>query len=333
MNKLLLAGFFILITVLIGCEKKLEPMAVGEMNEYRDPGYGFKIKYPKEWVQMGATGKAVFAKSQDVVNKFQDPTTGIEGAMVVIEVLPYAGKTPDAIIQSGKEDLKQTWQNVELQPDAQLTIAGKQATNIRYTIPVTSKKKIIGTDLYTPGDTAIYKLSILSFGEEQVTVHTPVFNAMMNSFELPVVVAKKSDIWQPSPSLETFNSQHSTFQYPDNRESVPVSKGNFDFSMKMRADRLDCSIQIDVLGAKGLTVDKVWDQNKGRFKARTKGEATIDGNKAVWVEYSPMANITSRTYFMVKNDKIVRPTITWFSPQRDIYFPAFEKCANSLKLK
>ena len=31
----------------IGCSKRIEPVKVGEMNEYKDPAYGFKIKYPK----------------------------------------------------------------------------------------------------------------------------------------------------------------------------------------------------------------------------------------------------------------------------------------------
>ena len=61
--KVLIAICFLLFLGASGCEKKTEPVPVGEMNEYRDPGYGFKIHYPKEWKQLGTTGKAVFAKS------------------------------------------------------------------------------------------------------------------------------------------------------------------------------------------------------------------------------------------------------------------------------
>jgi hypothetical protein len=122
-------------------------------------------------------------------------------------------------------------------------------------------------------------------------------------------------------------------KYPDNMEFVTVKKGNNDFAMEMRADRLDCSIHIDVFGAKGLTVDKVWEQNKGRYKSRGTGNATIDGNKAFWVDYSVMANVSSRAYFVVKGDKVVRATLNWFTAQKDIYFPALEGCVTSLKLK
>ncbi|MBI1807692.1 MAG: hypothetical protein HYR76_11635 [Ignavibacteria bacterium] len=327
--------FTILLAILfVGCaEKKVEPLPVGVMNEYRDPGYGFKVKYPKDWKQMGTTGNAVFAPSQDVVDKFQNPTTGIEGGMVTAEVLKYEGKTADAIVQAGKDNLKQTWQNVELQPDIPVTVAGKQATGVRYTIPVSSKKKIVGSDLYVPGDTAMYKLTTISFGEDQVIVNANIYDKMIASFEMPVVVAKKSDVWAPSTNIEPFKSPFFTMQVPDNLESVPVNKGNNDFAMEMRADRRDCSIHIDVFGAKGLTVEKVWNQNKGRYKAKNTGTTTIDGNTVYWVDYSPIKDINSRAYFVVKNDKVIRTTINWFAPQKDIYFPVFEYIVKSLKLK
>lgn len=319
------------VVAFIGCgEKKTEPVPVGEMNEYRDPGYGFKIKYPKEWKQWGTTGKPVFARSQEVLNKFLDPRSGEPGAEVSIEVMRNEGKSAAERIQSAKDDMKQL--NMQLSPDERVTVAGREATRIPYMIKATTKTNINGHQLFVPGDTATYRLDFIAWGD-QYEAHSAVFDAMLKSFDLPVVVAKKSDVFQPSASVETFNSQFFSFEYPDNMESMPVSKGNFDFSVKMRADRLDCSIQVDVFGAKGLTVDKVWEQNKGRFRARNTGEASIGGIKAIWVEYSPIANIMSRTYFIVKNDKVVRPTVTWYQPQHDVYFPVFEGVVKSMKLK
>lgn len=333
MKSLLLTIAMTFLLILPGCEKKeTAPVPVGEMNEYRDPAYGFRMKYPKDWKQLGAAGKALFTRSQEVANKFLDPSTGEAGGQVVVEVTPYAGKDPASMVQSGKEDLRATWASIEMQPDEQLTVAGKPATKVQYSIPITSKTKIHAYDIFVQGDTAMFRITIEGFGD-QYQAHAQVFDAMVKSFELPAVVAKQADRWTPSGNLESFSSPFFTYQYPDNMESMPVSKGSFDFSAKMRADRLDCSIQVDVFGAKGLTVEKVWEQNKGKFKARGNGETTIDGNKAIWVDYSPIANIMSRTYFMVKNDKVVRPTITWFQPQRDVYFPVFENVVKSMKLK
>ena len=322
----------ILVSLFIfGCgEKKVELLPVGEMNQYTDPGYGFKISYPKEWKNLGTTGKAVFAKSQEVLDKFLDPRSGIEGEEVTVEVLPYAGKAPAAVIQSLKDDLKT--QNAEMEPDKPLTIAGKPAVMVQYRVQATTKTSIYGQQVLVQGDTALYKLDFAGYGAQH-GAHANINDAMLKSFEPPIVVAKKPDVWNPATNLSDYDSKYFTFKYPDNMEFVEVKKGNNDFAMEMRADRRDCSIHIDVFGAKALTVDKVWNQNKSKYKAKATGEATLAGNKAYWVDYTPMANISSRAYFMVKNDKVIRVTVNWFAPQKDIYFTVFEKAVNSLKLK
>ncbi|TLY30684.1 MAG: hypothetical protein E6K56_06530 [Ignavibacteria bacterium] len=106
--KVLIAICFLLLLGASGCEKKTEPVPVGEMNEYRDPGYGFKIHYPIEWKQLGTTGKAVFAKSQEVLNRLQDPRTGEPGGAVTVEVIRYQGKPFPDILQAAKDDMKQS---------------------------------------------------------------------------------------------------------------------------------------------------------------------------------------------------------------------------------
>ena len=268
------------------------------------------------------------------MTKFQDPASGLEGMMVTAEIIKLEGRTTDAAIAAAREELKQTWQNIEIDPDLSgFIISGKTAVNFGYSIPVTSKKKIIGFDVYVPGDTAVYKLSFLSFGVEQAKLNTDIMNAMRGSFEIPTVVAKVADRWNPSTNMETYKSDYFTMQYPDNLEIVQVSKGDKDLAMEMRADRRDCSIHIDVFGAKKLTVDKVWEQNKGKYKAKGTGNTTIDGEKAFWVDYTPMASISSRAYFVVKNDKVIRTTVNYFAPQKDIYFTVFENSVKSIKLK
>lgn len=317
--------------LLFGCgEQKIELIPVGEMNQYSDPGYGFKINYPKDWKNLGTTGKAVFAKSQEILDKFLDPRTGIEGEQVTVEVIPFAGKTPADLIQTIKDDLKQ--QNAELQPDQQLTVAGKSSVMFQYRIQATTKTSIFGHQVLVQGDTALYKLDFEGYGAQH-GMCANINDTMLKSFEPPIVVAKKPDVWNPATNLSVYDSKYFSIKYPDNMEFVDVKKGNNDFTMEMRADRRDCSIHIDVFGAKALTVDKVWDQNKSKYHAKATGTTTLDGNKSYWVDYSPMANINSRAYFVVKSDKVVRVTVNWFAPQKDIYFSTFEKSVNSLKLK
>jgi len=319
---------FVFFFAVVGCQKKVEKVPVGEMNDYKDPAYGFKIKYPKDWLQLGTAGKALFCKSQEVANKFLDPRTGEEGAEVTVEVMH--GRAVDSLINASKEDLKQI---AQLKPDEKVAVASKQATKVSYSIRVTSKANIDGYNIYVPGDTAVYRLEFAGYGE-QYPAHSLVFDAMLASFELPVVVAKRSETWQASPNFEKYTSDYFTMQYADNLNFVSQNKGDKDLVIEMRADRQDCSIHVDVFGAKKLPVEKVWEQNKGKYKAKGTGETTIDGAKAYWVDYSPpVKDVSSRAYFVVKNDKVVRITINWFVPQKDIYFPAFEKCVNSIKLK
>lgn len=332
--KSILAASLMFAFILAGCSNPpATPLPVGEMNDYRDPGYGFKVKYPKDWKQMGTAGKAVLAPSQEVLQKFQDPAAGVEGGMVTAEILKLEGRTADAVIQAAKDELRATWQTIEVQPDAPMTVSGKPATLVRYSVPVTSKKKIIGSDIYVAGDTAVYKLSTLAFGDDQATINSAIFAAVTASFEIPVVVAKSPDRWNASPTMETYSSNYFTMLYPDNLEFVQVARGDKDLAMEMRADRRDCSIHIDVFGAKKLTVDKVWEQNKGTYRARATGSSTIDGEKALWVDYTPMANVNSRAYFVVKNDKVIRTTVNYFAPQKDVYFTVFENSVKSIKLK
>ncbi len=323
----------VLFTLLLGgcAEKKLEPVAVGEMTDYKDPGYGFKIQYPKDWRQLGNTGKALFAKSQEVVEKFQNPTTGDEGAMVSAEVIRYEGKKPDELIQSAKDELKAA---ATLGTDEQTTVGGKPATKIPYSIPVTKKKSINGYEIFIPGDTAMYKLDFVGYGD-QFTAHAAVFEAMLKSYEVPVVVIKKSDVWAASANFDSFKCDYFTIDFPDNLLFVDAKKGKFDLAVERRADRYDCTIHIDVFGAQKLTLEKVWEQNKTRYKAKNSGQSTIDGTPTQWVDYTASAanKTDSRAYFIVKNDKVIRVTINYFAPQKDIYFAAFEKSVNSIKLK
>ncbi|HMD13083.1 MAG TPA: hypothetical protein VKI62_00515, partial [Bacteroidota bacterium] len=190
-----------------------------------------------------------------------------------------------------------------------------------------------GHQIFVAGDTAVYKLDFEGYGD-QYAAHMYVFDTMKNTFAVPIIEIIKPDVWNPSPNLSVYpGGTFFTMQYPENLEPVQVSKGNNDFAMEMRADRRDCSIHIDVFGANKYNVDSIWNQNKGRYKAKATGKSTIDGNTAIWVDYSVMKDINSRAYFVVKNNKVIRTTVNYFAPQKDIYFPVFEKCVNSIKLK
>ena len=83
------AGFLSIVFLLNGCggQKKVEPVAPGEMETYKDPAYGFQIQHPKGWMLNAEAGSAAFFNAPDVYKKFLDPTSvgtiGVEIAVTL----------------------------------------------------------------------------------------------------------------------------------------------------------------------------------------------------------------------------------------------------------
>ena len=69
------------------------------------------------------------------------------------------------------------------------------------------------------------------------------------------------------------------------------------------------------------------------MKARSTGKGTIGGEPALYVSYSPRAQVESRAYFAVKNDRVYRVTLNWYKPQEVEYTAAYDKVLASIKLK
>src|SRR5512147_61619 len=86
---LLFASLLMSVLILGGCggEKKMEPVPVGEMDTYKDPGIGFHIAYPKGWVVNAQVGHASFYDQAEVDKKFLDPTSaGIPGVEITVRM-------------------------------------------------------------------------------------------------------------------------------------------------------------------------------------------------------------------------------------------------------
>jgi len=314
-----------------GCGKtEIVPATMGTPNVYKNPAYGYSLEYPERWKQLGDIDKSLLTESQEMANKFIDPMTGIEGGRVLVEVFPHTEMDLRQALDAGKSVLEQT--NAEISPETEVMVGDTTAIKIPYSIQATSKSKIFGYEIYVPGDTATYKITVEGYGD-QYQAYAGVFDTMVASFKLPIVVAKLPDVWQASPNMSSLDTKFFTLPYPENMEFVDVKKGDKDYVVELKADRQDVTLHIDVFGAVGLTVDKVWEQNKGRYRSRGTGETTIDGQKTFWVDYSPMSQVSSRAYFTVKNDKVIRTTLNWFAPKKGEYFPVLEGMVKSRKLK
>ena len=323
--------FFVSI-ILISCSKpKPEKVVVGEMSEYHDPAYGFTIKYPKDWKSMGESGKALFSPSEAVHNNFLDPVNGkrIGAEVSVVAKIAEEGKTIETLLNDSKTEIQQSG---TISKEEAITIGGKDGKKISYQIPITTKLAIIGYTLYIPDDTLLFEIDFRAFGD-YFDAHSDVFSTMEKSFIPPVIQKKTDNRFHPSEQFEKYDTPYFSMEYPSNFNFTSPPKGKNDFVVQLGGERLDCTIRFDVFGANKWTIDKVWEQNEGKYKAKKKGDVMIDGNKAYWVDYPGAANIDSRAYFMVKNDKVIRITWNIYSPEKDLYSTVFEKTVNSLKLK
>ena len=164
-------------------------------------------------------------------------------------------------------------------------------------------------------------------------MHKLIFDAITKSFEFAKPVEKGRDQTLPSEAFTDYDAKLFSFQYPKNFNFVVVPKGNNELALGLRGVRQDCSILFHVFAAKGLTVEKVVDQNKGKYAGATTGKATISGQPALTLTYSPTREVERRFYFLVKADKVYRVSMDWFKPQREQYLATYEKVIQSIKIK
>ncbi|MFN0158433.1 MAG: hypothetical protein ACKVRP_10225 [Bacteroidota bacterium] len=335
MNRKRLSNVLLVTTLtavlFMGCagEKKMEPVPVGEMVAYTDPGIGFTISYPKGWVANTQVGQAVFYNAEGVEGKFRVPTDpGAMGVEVAVRVTKTAD--PAGAINQLKTDWSQS--GVQLGQEQSLTVAGAQGTKVPFVANYGEGNIINSHHILIAGDSIMYDLGFSGFGE-RYNAHAAVFDAILASFQLPKPKEAGADETLPSETFTSYDAKMFAFEYPENFNFTNPAKGKNELVIGLRGVRLDCNIQFDVFGAQGLTVEKVFDQNKDKFRGATFGDAKIGGEAAKYLTYSASGVVERRIYFVVRNDKVMRATFDWFKPQRAVYLPVYERVVNSIKFK
>jgi hypothetical protein len=319
------------VLLLAGCGggQKVEPVAVGEMEQYRDPGIGFSIDHPRGWISAAEVGRVRFYNAPDVDKKFLEPT-GAYPIGVTITVDVTAASDPAAGVQGRRKDLEQGGR--QLGQEEPVTVGGVKGIKVPYKENYGSGNLITGYHILLTTDSAWYDIGAAGFGP-MFDAYAAVFQASLASFTFPKPKEKGADETLPSTTFSPFTAGTIALQYPDNFNPVTPPKGKFEQVIELRGVRLDCSIRLDVFGAKGLTVEKVFDQNKATYKGRTPQKATVGGESALMVNYPTRADVDSRVYFVVKNDKVLRITMNWYKPQSAQYLAAYDKVVGSITLK
>lgn len=215
---------------------------------------------------------------------------------------------------------------------APTTIAGKAATKVPYTANHSAQVKETGHHIYVELDTVLYDIAFRGFGDMYAS-HAAIFDSVEKSFTLPRAVEPGRDATLPSDVTTAYDAKMFTFAYPENFNFENANKGNNELALSLRGVRQDCSVQFIVFGAKGLTLEKVVDQNKGKYPAASQGKASISGQPAITLTYTAAKDVQRRVYFMVKDDKVYRIILDWFKPQSTDYLAAYDKLIASIKLK
>ncbi|MEW6509949.1 MAG: hypothetical protein AB1428_03205 [Bacteroidota bacterium] len=329
--RMALSASLLLALGIAGCggEKQIEPVKVGEMESYRDPAYGYSIQYPKGWVVNARVGRASFYNAHDVDKKFLDPTGPFpDGTMVMVDLIRTT--TPDQERKRIMDDMTKT--GFVLTPEQPATVGGKAGTKFTYTGQYTTSIKEAGEHYYIPVDTLLYDIRFAGFGG-LFEAHRAVFNAVLATIQFPKPAVPGRDPTLPSENLAEYSGRLFSFQYPDNFNFTNAPRGSNEEVVELRGVRQDCSIRFDVFAAKGLTVEKVFDQNKGKYRATGTGKVTVGGLPGLTLTYQPTSNVERRFIFVVKNDKVYRVTLDWYRPQRLEYLAAYDNVVASVRIK
>lgn len=317
--------------LVLGCggKKEVTPVPVGEMQEYRDPLYGFHLQFPKGWANSSEAGKTRIFNSLEGGQRFMDPTGNLpDGAMISVDVVKTTtpGQNKDSLLA----ELKNPGYTVT--PETGTTIGGMAATTVNYTATFSKKSKTEGSHIFVQLDTLFYDILFSGFGD-QYAINKLIFDSVAKSFQFPRPVEKGRDPTLPSDIFTDYDAKIMSLQYPDNFNFIEVPKGSNELAFKLGGVRQDCSIQLIVFGAKGLTVEKVVDQNKAKYPGAAAGKATISGQPALTLTYAPTREVERKVYFVVKNDKVFRFIMDWYKPQREQYLATYDKVIQSIRIK
>jgi hypothetical protein len=326
----------LLAIVFLGCAKKEEPVvtvAVEGSAIYKDPILHLEVAYPKNWPKAVEPGKRViFYSSNEATYRYTPPfNEGVRG--VKIEAGGMRGGKPE--MEKAIAELKSEYSFAKFDADQAGSLGTGQGTMVSYSIDG-GDGIMHARRTYAVSDSFVTYLETAYYDNGEAAA-LPAFEMALKGIVIAHGVTAEqaaAAMQDASGTMEKFSNEFFTVEFPNNFTAHSSKGTGMMTTVQLRGERNDCSMQIDVFEAKKLTVDKVFDQNKAKYpNAGGSGNGTIDANPALYLNYSPMANVSSRVYFMVKNDKVYRVILNWYKPQQQGFLPVFENCVATLKAK
>ena len=335
MKKSFMLLFGAAVVLFSGCGKKSAD--IKEWDQFQDAFFRTTFSYPKGWVVAKESNKVVISSSSEVAEKFFDHDSRKPDGVQVTVASERIDSVQDYVkyMDSFKADQEQAGYKTKSYTD--VTLAGLGAKQIVYSGVLDAQTKVTIIRTATLKDSTIYYVQYAAFND-QFEPYKAVYDSVVASLVLPKPKEKITDpnaYVIPSKELKVIKNDVLEVTIPDNmNETYPKSKGEASFAMNLKIYREDCTIDFDIRPAKKLSLEKVFDQNSKKIANITgKGSATLGGEKAQYVNYSPRKDARSRIYFAVKNDKIYRIVMNYYAPMEKDFLPAFEKIVASIRLK
>ncbi len=333
MKKALLACMA--LAVFVGCSQKARQAGIQGWEQYSNTDLRVGFKYPAGWILDPQANRYTVYSSQEVIDRFLDPEMkGKDGARLVITFDKMDTlKTLDQAIDALRTTLTES--NLDISEVVPRPIQGQPGTQFHYSGALPGNNRLEALQAVAVKDSFLCTIKFEAFNKF-FTAYQMVFDSVVASVLLPESKKKMSpeDESKPSADFFPFDNQYLKIMYPTNFTcETPAPKAPVLFSLEIKGVRQDCNLRIDILPAQNLGLDKVVEQNAKFYKETSRGEATVDGNKVVFLNYTPVKGIQSRVYFMVKGDKIYRILFNYYSAMKADFLPAFEKTVGSLVSK
>ena len=335
LNKMLkFSGVALLLFALLlsGCDNKPKLAPIAGWQSYQNPYFKVQFRYPQGWYATEDGGSLKLYSTQESAQKFFEKVEGVEAEVSFAKL--DSAVTLSSFMNTIQTD--RTTEGYEVQGMESRTLDDAEASVISYRGAVADKIIMNVAHAVAMKDTMIFQIKYSGLNE-QFAAYKAVFDTLMASAKLPKAGAAVSnaDPSLPATDFVDFDNKFLKVSHPSNfNPATPAPKGETQFSLELTGYRKDCTIRVDVLPAKGLTVEKVVAQNAGKFKGASAARATtVAGESAMFLNYSPAKDISSRVYFTVKNDKVYRVIMNYFTPMRADFLPAFEKVVASMQIK
>jgi len=320
---------------LAGCGKKSEdmtPVQPGETVVFKDQVFKFSYKAPKAWIAESVPGAhTAYYSTQGSEVRFQKFTEGDFGAK--IEVGAQDGYTKE----QGVEDFKKTFEGITFKGPEPATLDGQPALKISFTSGNTDDS-YMGYRIYGNKDSVVTYFEAATFGQKRMDKYKAVFDLAEKSVTLGYILkmtgkmdsatmAKLKEETKPSENFANYNGAGFSITYPDNFSIQASGKG-----VKFEGEWKGATINVDATPSNGSSLD-VFASTVAKALGGSASGATVGGEAAKVINYSATASYGSRAYVIVKGANAYRITINWPKELESSFRPAFEKAANSFKLK